>query len=141
MVTVDAKGLFCPEPLMMTQDALKKNPGEQVVVEVDSATPRDNILRLARRKKLNATVDEKDGVFTIAIGSRFVALFAPISALFPRKFWSGLFYVNENGLRSSVLQCVCRFGRTVGAFPQGGFATGVADVLTVAWAELTALIG
>ena len=62
MVTVDAKGLFCPEPLMMTQDALKKNPGEQVVVEVDSATPRDNILRLARRKKLNATVDEKDGV-------------------------------------------------------------------------------
>lgn len=68
MVTVDAKGLFCPEPLMMTQDALKKNPGEQVVVEVDSVTPRDNILRLARRKKLNATVDEKDGVFTIAIG-------------------------------------------------------------------------
>lgn len=68
MVTVDAKGLFCPEPLMMTQAALKKNPGEQVVVEVDSATPRDNILRLARRKKLNATVDEKDGVFTIAIG-------------------------------------------------------------------------
>lgn len=68
MVTVDAKGLFCPEPLMMIQDALKKNPGEQVVVEVDSATPRDNILRLARRKKLNATVDEKDGVFTITIG-------------------------------------------------------------------------
>ena len=68
MVTVDAKGLFCPEPLMMTQDALKKNLGEQVVVEVDSAAPRDNILRLARRKKLNATVDEKDGVFTITIG-------------------------------------------------------------------------
>ena len=68
MVTVEAKGLFCPEPLMMTQDALKKNPGEQVGVEVDSATPRDNILRLARRKKLNATVDEKDGVFTITIG-------------------------------------------------------------------------
>lgn len=68
MVTVDAKGLFCPEPLMMTQDALKKNSGEQVVVEVDSAAPRDNILRLARRKKLNATVNEKDGVFTITIG-------------------------------------------------------------------------
>lgn len=67
MVTVDAKGLFCPEPLMMAQDALKKNPGEQVVVEVDSATPRDNILRLARRKKPNAAVDEKDGVFTITI--------------------------------------------------------------------------
>lgn len=39
------------------------------------------------------------------------------------------------------MQRVCRFGCTVGAFPQGGFAIGVADVLTVAWAELTALIG
>lgn len=69
MVTIDAKGLFCPEPLMMTQEALKKNPGEQVVVEVDSASPRDNILRLANRKKLNASVVEKDGVFIITIGA------------------------------------------------------------------------
>ena len=53
---------------MLTQEALKKNPGEQVVVEVDSASPRDNILRLARRKKLNASVSENDGVFTITIG-------------------------------------------------------------------------
>lgn len=68
MITVDAKGLFCPEPLMLTQEALKKNPGEQVVVEVDSASPRDNILRLARRKKLNASVSESDGVYTITIG-------------------------------------------------------------------------
>lgn len=28
MVNLDAKGLFCPEPLMMVQDAMKKNPGE-----------------------------------------------------------------------------------------------------------------
>ena len=68
MVTVDAKGLFCPETLMLTQEALKKNPGEQVVVEVDSASPRDNILRLARRKKLSASVSEAGGVYTITIG-------------------------------------------------------------------------
>lgn len=68
MIELDAKGLFCPEPLMMVQDALKKNPGEQIVVEVDTATPRDNILRLARRKKLEASVAESsDGVFTITI--------------------------------------------------------------------------
>lgn len=68
MVRIDAKGLSCPQPLMMVQEALKKNPGEQVVVEVNSASPRDNILRLARRKKLSASVDEADGVFTISIG-------------------------------------------------------------------------
>ena len=67
MVNLDAKGLFCPEPLMMVQDAMKKNPGEKIVVEVDSASPRDNILRLARRKKREAAVFEEDGVFTITI--------------------------------------------------------------------------
>ncbi len=68
MVRIDAKGLSCPQPLMMVQEALKKNPCEQVVVEVDSSSPRDNILRLARRKKLSASVDEADGVFTITVG-------------------------------------------------------------------------
>ncbi len=67
MVNLDAKGLFCPEPLMMVQDAMKKNPGEKIVVEVDSASPRDNILRLARRKKREAAVVEEGGVFTITI--------------------------------------------------------------------------
>ena len=68
MVRIDAKGLSCPQPLMMVQEALKKSPGEQIVVEVDSASPRDNILRLARRKKLSASVSEFEGVFTITIG-------------------------------------------------------------------------
>ncbi len=68
MVRIDAKGLSCPQPLMMVQEALKKNPGEQLLVEVDSASPRDNILRLARRKKLSASVSESEGVFTITIG-------------------------------------------------------------------------
>ncbi len=67
MLQVDAKGLFCPEPLMMTQEALKQNPGETIVVEVDSAAPRDNILRLVRRKKLSASVEEANGVYTITI--------------------------------------------------------------------------
>lgn len=67
MVNLDAKGLFCPEPLMMVQDAMKKNPGEKIVVEVDSASPRDNILRLVRHKKREAAVVEEGGVFTITI--------------------------------------------------------------------------
>ena len=67
MIQVDAKGLFSPEPLMMTQEALKQHPGEEVVVQVDSAAPCDNILRLVRRKKLSAQVEEANGVFTIII--------------------------------------------------------------------------
>ena len=68
MILVDAKGLSCPEPLMMAQEAIKSHPGEQIVVEVDTPAPRDNILRLARRKKLEAAVEERDGVYVITIG-------------------------------------------------------------------------
>ena len=68
MILVDAKGLSCPEPLMMAQEAIKAHPGEQIVVEVDTPAPRDNILRLARRKKLEATVEERDDVYVITIG-------------------------------------------------------------------------
>lgn len=65
MVTVDAKGFSCPQPMIMAQEALKKNPDEVVVVEVDNASARDNVARCARRAKRTAAVEEKDGYFTI----------------------------------------------------------------------------
>jgi tRNA 2-thiouridine synthesizing protein A len=68
MVTVDAKGLSCPQPVMLAREALKKHPGEQIQVLVDAAAPRDNVLRLAKGKRLSAVVEENDGVFTITIG-------------------------------------------------------------------------
>ena len=50
MTTVDARGLSCPEPLMMTQTAVKKADGP-VTVLVDSVVPRDNILKFVKKKK------------------------------------------------------------------------------------------
>lgn len=68
MIEIDAKGLFCPEPLMMVQAAMKKNPNENLVVEVDSAAPRDNIVRLATRKHRQVSVEENsEGVIRISI--------------------------------------------------------------------------
>ncbi|WP_165043238.1 MULTISPECIES: sulfurtransferase TusA family protein [unclassified Adlercreutzia] len=67
MIELDAKGLSCPQPLMMVNDAMAGNPGETIVVEVDTATPRDNILRLAARKKRQASVEEVDDIFRITI--------------------------------------------------------------------------
>ena len=40
MIEVDARGLSCPEPLMMTQAALKKCKGESVKVLVSEAHAR-----------------------------------------------------------------------------------------------------
>lgn len=66
MVTVDAKGLSCPEPLMMAQDAMKKNPDESIEVLVDSPAARDNIMRLAKRKR-SATLEDREGFYRIVI--------------------------------------------------------------------------
>ncbi len=67
MVTVDAKGLSCPEPVMLAKKAVKKNPSDDVQIVVDNATARDNILRMARSIKRTTDVRDIDGVYTITL--------------------------------------------------------------------------
>ena len=45
---VDARGLSCPEPVMLAEKALKKAKSGMVAVMVDSGTARDNVTRMAR---------------------------------------------------------------------------------------------
>lgn len=67
MVTVDAQGLSCPEPVMLAKKAAKDNPSDDVEVLVDNATARDNIIRMARGIKRSTDVKELDGVYTITL--------------------------------------------------------------------------
>ena len=46
MNKIDARGYSCPEPLLMTKNALEK--GRPLVVLVDSMTPVQNITRFAK---------------------------------------------------------------------------------------------
>ncbi|HIE29816.1 TPA: sulfurtransferase-like selenium metabolism protein YedF [Candidatus Poribacteria bacterium] len=62
---VDARGLTCPQPVILTGKALKET--DTVTVIVDDETPRDNVSRIATRKGYNVKVDEKDGEFYIHI--------------------------------------------------------------------------
>lgn len=48
LTTVDARGLSCPQPVLMTKRALDKLSGGCVVVLVDTATSRENVSRFAR---------------------------------------------------------------------------------------------
>ncbi|MBQ6391250.1 MAG: sulfurtransferase TusA family protein [Eggerthellaceae bacterium] len=67
MVTVDAKGLSCPEPVMLAKKAVKKNPSDDVQIVVDNATARDNIIRMARGIKRTTDVRDIDGVYTLTL--------------------------------------------------------------------------
>ena len=43
MIEVDARGLSCPEPVLLTLDALKEAAGETVVSIVSDTNQRDNV--------------------------------------------------------------------------------------------------
>lgn len=43
--TVDARGLSCPQPVLMTMDAIKKEGQEELMILVDTDTSRENVCR------------------------------------------------------------------------------------------------
>jgi len=48
-IVVDASGLSCPQPVLLTRNALKQHPERIIVVLVDSAASRDNCQRVAEK--------------------------------------------------------------------------------------------
>jgi len=61
--TVDARGLACPQPVILTGKALKDV--DIVTVIVDNDTAMQNVSRMATKKGCNVRVDEKDGDFYV----------------------------------------------------------------------------
>jgi len=45
--TVDARGLSCPQPVIMTLDAIKKGKDKEIIVFVDTDTSKENVTRAA----------------------------------------------------------------------------------------------
>ncbi|MCS7286772.1 MAG: sulfurtransferase-like selenium metabolism protein YedF [Anaerolineae bacterium] len=59
---IDARGLSCPQPVLLTRKAMAE-AGELIVI-VDNVTARENISHLARKQGFTVTVDEKsDGIY------------------------------------------------------------------------------
>ena len=54
MIEVDARGLSCPEPLMLTDQAMKKHPGESIKVVVTEAHSKTNVEKFAKSKGRSA---------------------------------------------------------------------------------------
>lgn len=67
MVTVDARGLQCPEPVMMMVNAIKTHPDEEIQVLVSSAIPRDNCERMAKKKGRSVEITEQGSDFVLTL--------------------------------------------------------------------------
>ncbi len=64
---VDARGLSCPQPVILTRQALQKTGGNEVVILVDTMTQVHNCSRAAEKLGWQADYDEKDDVFELTL--------------------------------------------------------------------------
>lgn len=66
-LTVDARGLSCPEPVIMTKRALDSQEVNEVLAIVDNQTAVENISRMAKTLNLESMVEEQNGSYFINI--------------------------------------------------------------------------
>ncbi|OPY17115.1 MAG: hypothetical protein A4E69_00060 [Syntrophus sp. PtaB.Bin138] len=66
--TVDARGLSCPQPVLMTLDEIKTGKADEIVVMVDNDASKENVSRAAKSRGWKvADIREADGVYSITI--------------------------------------------------------------------------
>ncbi|MGV8079280.1 MAG: sulfurtransferase TusA family protein [Syntrophales bacterium] len=66
--TVDARGLSCPQPVLMTLDEIKAGTSTEMIVLVDSDASKENVSRAAASKGWTvAGITEDDGVYRITM--------------------------------------------------------------------------
>lgn len=65
--TIDARGLNCPEPVIMTKKALDSQDVSEVLAIVDNRAALENISRLVKTMNLGSMVEEQDGLYYINI--------------------------------------------------------------------------
>ena len=67
MTNIDARGLQCPQPVIITKKALEEITSGEVIVIVDNATAKENISRFATNLSYQHEVEDKEGCYYIKI--------------------------------------------------------------------------
>ncbi len=67
--TVDARGLSCPQPVMLALKAIESDPGE-VLVQVDHETAAENVQRASRDKGRTAEIVEAESGYSVKISAK-----------------------------------------------------------------------
>ena len=58
---IDARGLSCPQPVLLTLDAIAAGSADQIQVMVDNETARENVTRAAESKGWSVSGVQSDG--------------------------------------------------------------------------------
>ena len=63
---LDARGLSCPEPVVMIRKAMMSKEAEYTIV-VDNPTAKENVTRYAEHQGYNVVVSENGDEYTLTI--------------------------------------------------------------------------
>ena len=69
--TIDARGLSCPQPVLMTLDAIKSGSEKELFIIVDNEASRENVVRASENQGWTVSEirdDKEDIVITIQKG-------------------------------------------------------------------------
>ena len=66
MKTIDARGLSCPEPVILTRQAMMSGEAAYEVL-VDYNTSKENVTRYAQHQGYKVVVTEENGEFTLSL--------------------------------------------------------------------------
>ena len=67
IITVNASGLSCPQPVMLTKKALSGLEAGRVEVLVDTATSRNNVSRFGQNKGWKVSTEEREGGYKVIL--------------------------------------------------------------------------
>ena len=67
-IIVDAKGLSCPQPVLMTLDKIKDIQKGKILIKVDTDTSKENVSRAAQSQGWEvADIQDKGGGYQLTI--------------------------------------------------------------------------
>ena len=56
-IIVDAGGLSCPQPVLMTLNKIKEIQRGEILIKVDTDTSKENVSRAAKSSRLNVSIN------------------------------------------------------------------------------------
>ena len=109
-VTVDARGLACPQPVILVKKTIEEN--EEVTVFVDNDTAVENIRRLAAKAACKFSVTERDvGTWEITLKRTGAAVQVPEGASAGEEEGSGIAVSGKKTCPLVVILSDNRMGR------------------------------
>ena len=67
MIEIDVRGFSCPVPVVHAKKAIEQNPGEVIIVLVETAVSRENVSRFAESRGYSVIKEDVAGEYRLTL--------------------------------------------------------------------------